>query len=133
MAVNRKGIFAVALRELERVTKSRSLMLMTVVVPIVLFLLFAWIYENGLVRDIPVAICDLDRSTMSRTVTSMVEGAAALRIEAYYSDPVGVRKAMLAGQVQGAVIIPRNFERDIKHGRQTSVVVYKNSANLIIS
>lgn len=132
MRKSEKGILAIGLRELDRIVSSRSLMLLAVVIPLILFLLFAWIYERGIVRDLPVAICDLDRGVLSRTVVNMVEASSSMKIEYMVSDPAELRSLMLAGRVQGAIIIPQNFERDIKHGKRSAVTVYKNSANLIV-
>jgi len=126
------GVFAIAMRELGRITASRSLILLAVVIPLILFILFSWIYDRGIVRELPVAVCDLDRGALSRTVITMVEASSSMRIAWRVTDPEELRDLMLQGKAEGAIIIPRDFERDIKHGRRSAVIVYKNSANLIV-
>lgn len=120
-------------KEAKRIVDTRSLMLITVVVPPILFFLFAYIYQSSLVRQIPIAVIDQDNSVISRTVISSFGASPSFAIKTYYTSLVEAKEGMISGEVDGIVFIPKNFERDMKKGRQVHPVVFANGINVIKS
>lgn len=120
-------------KEAKRIVDTRSLMLITVVVPPILFFLFAYLYQSALVRQIPIAIIDNDNSVISRTVISSFGASPSFAINSYYTSLVEAKEGMISGEVDGIIFIPKNFERDIKKGRQVHPVVFANGINVIKS
>ena len=119
-------------REFVRIFERKTLYLLMILLPIVLFTLYGLIYENESVTEIPIAIVDQDNSQLSRTITQFVESSPSLRIEKYLNSVDEVESAIKKGKIQGAFYIPRDLEKDVKHGKSSSVIIYKNTANLII-
>jgi ABC-2 type transport system permease protein len=120
-------------KEAKRIVDTRSLMLITVVVPPILFFLFAYLYQSALVRQIPIAIIDNDNSVISRTVISSFGASPSFAIKSYYSSIEEAKEGMISGEIDGIVFIPKNFERDMKKGRQVNPVVFANGINVIKS
>ena len=119
-------------REFRRITERKTLYLLSIGLPIVLFLLLAVIYRNGVVRNIPVAICDEDHSELSRLVVRSVEGTSSMSVVQYAQSMDEIREGMLTGTIEAGFYIPRRFEADVKGGGYSTVVVVKNTFNLII-
>ncbi|MBK7869090.1 MAG: ABC transporter permease [Ignavibacteriales bacterium] len=121
------------IKESKRIVDTRSLMFITVVVPPILFFLFAFLYQSALVRQIPISIIDQDNSAISRTVISSFGASPSFTIKNYYTSLEEAKEGMLSGEVDGIVFIPKNFERDMKKGRQVHPVVFANGINVIKS
>jgi ABC-2 type transport system permease protein len=121
------------IKEAKRIVDTRSLMLITVVVPPILFFLFAYLYQSALVRQIPISIIDQDNSVISRTIISSFGASPSFTIKTYYTSVEEAKEGMISGEVDGVVFIPKNFERDIKKGRQVHPIVFANGINVIKS
>lgn len=52
--------------ELKNIFKDEGALIFMVVVPLAYPLLYSWIYNNEVVRDVPVAIVDMSHSSKSR-------------------------------------------------------------------
>lgn len=103
-----------------------------IILPIVLFTLYGLIYKSESVTEIPIAIVDNDNSQLSRTITRFIESSSSLRIEKYFNSIDEVKSAMRKGVIHGAFYIPYNLEKDVKSGKCSSVIIYKNTSNLVI-
>ena len=107
------------IKEAKRIVDTRSLMLITVVVPPILFFLFAYIYQSALVRQIPISIIDHDNSVISRTAITSFGASPSFTIKTYYASLEEAKAGLISGEVDGIVFIPKNFERDIKKGGES--------------
>jgi len=61
------SIKKIVIREFKRIRERKTLFLLEIIFPLVLFFLFSEIYKEEVIRDLPVAIYDADNSSLSRT------------------------------------------------------------------
>lgn len=119
-------------REFKRIGERKTLYLLIIILPVIVSFLYAYIYKNEIVRDLPVAIYDEDHSSLSRTVTEFVESSSSMRIIGYVNSIEELKKGIQSGKYQGGFYMPRNMENDIKSGKNSTIAVFKNTSNLII-
>jgi ABC-2 type transport system permease protein len=125
------AIFNVAKREIERIASSKIYIFLLFILPLTLFVFIAYIYQTGLVRDIPVAVCNSDNGELSRTFTNMIESTGSMKIIKYVASEADLKTEFLNGNIYAAFYIPNGFENDIKSGKGSSIVVYNNTTNII--
>lgn len=125
------AIINVAKREIERIASSKIYIFLLFILPVTLFVFLAYIFMTGVVRDIPVAVCNADNGELSRTFTNMIESTGSMKIVKYVESEAELKKEFLNGNINAGFYIPGGFETDIKSGRGSSVVVYNNTTNLI--
>jgi ABC-2 type transport system permease protein len=75
------------------------------------------VFASEVVRDLPVAMLDLDRSAPSRIATRWLEATRSARLVTHVEDLAAARSAILERQVYGVMVVPRHFERDLLRGR----------------
>ncbi len=126
-----KQAINVARREFRRIASSKFYLFMLFILPVSLFSFFAYVYKTGVLREIPVAVCNYDNSELSRTYINFIESTGSMRILKYVQSEADVRKEFLDGRIYAAFVIPVNFEKDTKSGKSPSVIVYNNTTNLI--
>ena len=125
------AIINVAKRELERIASSKIYIFLLFILPVTLFVFLAYIFLEGVVRDIPVAVCNADNGELSRTFTNMIESTGSMKIVKYVESETVLKEEFLNGSIYAGFYIPGGFEADIKSGKGSSVVVYNNTTNLI--
>ncbi len=132
LTIYSKAIRNVMKREFIRIAERKTLYSLMIILPMILFLLFALIYKNRSIENLPVAIFDEDNSALSRLVIQSVESTKSMKIDRYVHSIDEIRESMLSGKIQAGFYIPRDFSSEIKSGKSTRMVVYKNTNNLII-
>ncbi len=131
MFINSK-ISRIAKREFKRILERKTLYILIIILPIFIYLLIGSIYKNEIMRELPMAVIDYDHSQLSRTAIQMFESSGSIAIKEYLVSPDEIKSEFRKGKIQGALVIPYNFEKDTKSGKQTIITVYKNSSNVIV-
>jgi ABC-2 type transport system permease protein len=93
-------------------------------------LLLVGVFAAEVVRDLPVAVLDLDRSATSRTATRWLETTRGARLAGHVEDLGAARSAVLERQVYGVLVVPRHFERDLLRGRSPHATFLYNEEYL---
>jgi len=119
-------------REFKRILERKTLYLLIIILPVFISLLYVFIYKNELVRDLPMAIVDQDHSSISRLVTEYVEASGSMKVAGYVNSVEELKDGIQSGIYQGGFLFPRDMENDIKKGKYSSVIIYKNTSNLIV-
>ena len=119
-------------REFHRIIERKTLYLLMIVLPLFVSLLYVFIYKNEVIHDLPVAILDEDHTSLSRTLTEFVEATGSMKIAGYVNSIAELKDGIQSGIYHGGFYFPRNMENDVKSGKNSTVVIYKNTSNLII-
>jgi ABC-2 type transport system permease protein len=133
MEAHTSATLRVMKREWQRIGERKTLYLLSIILPILLFTFFGTIYYNGVLRDIPVAVFDADNSEMSRLIIRAVESTSAFRIVEYSHSIDEIREGFQRGRIQGAFYIPEDLERNLERGKSSTVTIFNNATNLVIS
>ena len=111
-------------KEMQQVIKDEGVLIFFVVVPLVYPLLYSWIYNNEVVREVPVCVVDHSHSQLSRQFIRMCNASPDVEIK-YYAQDLDEAKSLVSRQlVKGIYLIPPSFEGDTYGLRQGTVSVY---------
>lgn len=70
--------------EMKNIFKDEGVLIFLVLVPILYPLLYSWIYNNEVVRDVPVAVVDLSHTKTSREFIQKFDAAPDVKV-AYFA------------------------------------------------
>ncbi len=107
--------------------------LLLVVLPTAAFLLLWVIFSAGTVRELPVAVIDLDDTSMSRQLVRMVDSSPSMAVTERGLSGIDGEHLLLSGEVYAVLLIPRDLERDLLRGSRAVVTLYRNSQLLLPS
>ena len=88
-------------------------------------------YENDIVRKMPVAIVDLDKSDLSSTVVTMLNNTESLKVMQYPSMEEA-KKAVYLRDVFGIIYIPDEFYKQVAKGESPTVSVFADGSYFIL-
>lgn len=126
-----KPFLRIAKREIALLFNSKSTFIFAVVLPFVSILFFNTFLSEGVARDLPVALVDLDHSAVSRNVISQLDAAPEIKIGFFPINQEKGEELVRLGKVYGVITIPQNFEADLKSGKQVHIINQYNS-NLLL-
>lgn len=117
--------------ELRMVFRDPGMAIFFLLVPIGYPLLYAFIYDEEVVREVPVAVVDGSGTALSREYLRRVDATAEVRIVGHCADLQEARDLVRRRQAYGIVEIPRDFSRAVARGQQTSVSIYVDMSGLL--
>ncbi|MDL2243594.1 ABC transporter permease [Bacteroidales bacterium OttesenSCG-928-J19] len=127
----KKGIWAVANREVRRLVKGKIYWFCMLIAPLISVGFFVSLMHEGLPTDLPIAVVDLDNSSNSRSLARQLNAFEGTEIIMQSPNFQEARQAMQAGDIYGIFLIPADFARDAASGKQPKLTFYTNNSFLI--
>lgn len=111
-------------KEMTQVVKDEGVLIFFIFVPLVYPLLYSWIYNNEVVREVPVCVVDQSHSHLSREFIRMCDASPDVHVK-YYAQDLDEAKSLVSRQlVKGVYFIPRSFAEDVYGLKRGVVSVY---------
>lgn len=107
------------------------LSLVTWLPPLLFGLIYA-IFSQGMARNLPVGVVDLDQSKLSRTLIRTYDASPTIAITGNYPSTLAGTKAMRGGDIYGLLIISADTQKNAALGRPPAVEAFYNSQFLLI-
>src|SRR5213080_377422 len=114
-----KRILAQVRKELTQLWRDRLTLALALVLPVVLLLLLSKATSLS-VKDIPVVVQDLDKTPMSRRYLETVSASLSFNLSALATN-MSPERVLAQNQARAALIIPPQFERDLRRGQNVEV------------
>lgn len=111
-------------REFQLIFKDVGIMVLVFAVPLIYPMLYSFIYYPEVVRDLPIAVVDLSRSSVSRAYIRDLDATPDVKVTTSNISMAEAINMFKNRQIRGIVQIPETFSSDIALGRQTTVSVY---------
>lgn len=92
---------------------------------------YAYIYSNEIVREVPVAVVDHANTPFSREFIRNWEAAPAVKIAARCGDMEEARHLMYKKEIYGIMEIPADFSKEFIRGEQSHAVLYCDMGALL--
>jgi len=124
-------LLSVIKREINRLSKNWILLFITLIAPITAYLIIMWMFSDGVIRDVPISVVDLDNSSLSRNIIRQVNVTPATKVQ-YNSASLNDAKSLVEkGKIDAVIVIPEGSEKKILLGNSTSIAVYINNSNVV--
>ncbi len=118
-------------REVELLRKHKRFMWSMLLLPIVSFMFLIALFGRGELHDMALAVVDLDKSSISRRFTRMIDATAGIRVEYQAQSVTQAEELMLSGEVGAIVVIPQNMQNDIYSSQVTEPKILINSSRIL--
>ena len=118
--------------ELTSIKNSWYKLFLISVLPLVSFMLIIGIFSSGVVRDMPIAVVDNDRSELSRMILTNLEASPTIKIAFMQNSVKDATDLVKSSQAYGVVIIPTNFSKDTLLQKQPHVTAMLNTQYILI-
>ncbi|AZI40766.1 ABC transporter permease [Epilithonimonas vandammei] len=126
-----KTISQIIIREWKRIFSIPNFYVVLLVIPPLSFFFYGLIYQKQFAKELPMAVWDEDQSSVSRTLTDMMEQNDNIHFTHTAFSNAEIEKLMKEGRIFGAVHFPKNMESDAKKNHQSNITLYTNGAYLV--
>ena len=126
------GLFAVFRHELRRIFGDRSVFSVMVLGSAFYALFYPQPYLNEALRNVPIAVVDRDGTQASRDFARRIDATPDVAVAQVLPDLASAEREVYARKVDGILVIPQYFERELLHGRPSPVALYADASYFLI-
>ncbi|MGB7916391.1 MAG: ABC transporter permease [Rhodomicrobium sp.] len=126
------GIGGAMFAEFRRVLGDQGVFGMIVLAPVIYGLFYPQPYLGQLLRDIPVAVVDQDRTELSRALVEAANADEALKVTIAADTLADAQAALARREVFAIIGIPKHTEREILKGNKARLAAYVDSAYFLL-
>lgn len=123
--------FYVWKEELKNVFRDSGVMIFFFLVPLAYPLIYAFIYNNEVVREARLVVVDDSNTTYSREFIRNVDASPDVDIVAYCTDMNEAKRMLDEKKAYGIMQIPANFSKDLHLGLQATVSLFSDMSCLL--
>jgi ABC-2 type transport system permease protein len=127
-----KGLFDVLRSEFGRIFTVRPAFAVMVIGAVFYALLYPQPYLNEALRNVPIAVVDRDGTQASRDFARRVDATSDVAVTMVLPDLASAEREVHARKVDGILVIPQYFERELLHGRSSPVALYADASYFLI-
>lgn len=118
-------------KELKSCLRDSGVLIFFILVPLAYPLLYAFIYNNEVLREVPVAVVDDSRTTASRRYVRLVDASPDVHVTTWCANMEEARNLVKHRDVYGIIYLPRDFSRTLVRGEQAYVSVFCDMSGLL--
>ena len=126
------GIGGAMAAEFRRVLEDRNALGLIVLGPILYGLLYPQPYLGQVLRGIPIAVVDQDRTELSRNLIRTLNADEAIKVTVRSDTLSDAHSALARREVFGIVGIPEGTEREVLKGNKARLPAYVDSAYFLL-
>lgn len=124
----RPRVRALVVKEFNQIRRDRRLAISLVLPPVLQLTLFGFAL-SATVSNLRLGVVDDSRTPESRELIASLTESKSFRLGGYYFSPNELGDAISRGQLEGGLVIPYQFARDVQRGRPTTVQFLLNAIN----
>ena len=110
--------------ELKQMLHDEGIIIFFILVPLLYPLLYSWIYNNEVVREVPVVVVDDCHTALSRQFAHRCDASPDVKVLCYAADIDEARSLVSRQLAKGIYVIPSDFETRLNRMEQATVSVY---------
>lgn len=124
-------LFYIWKREFRTTFRDQGVLIFFVLVPLVYPLIYAFIYTNETIREVPAVVVDHSRSSLSREYLRRVDASPEVNIVRRCADMEEAKLMLKERRAYGIIYLPATFSTDIVRGKQTQVSLFCDMSGLL--
>jgi ABC-2 type transport system permease protein len=126
------GLLAVFRGEFRRIFALRPVFSVLIIGSAFYAVFYPQPYLNEALHNVPIAIVDGDGTANSRELARRVDATSDIAVTMVLPDLVSAEREVYARKIFGILVIPKNFERDLLHGRASPIALYADASYFLV-
>jgi ABC-2 type transport system permease protein len=126
------GLLTVFRSELRRIFAVRPAFAVMVIGAAFYAFFYPQPYLNEALRNVPIAVVDRDGTQASRDFARRVDATSDVAVTMVLPDLASAEREVQSRRIDGILVIPQYFERELLHGRSSPFALYADASYFLI-
>ena len=118
--------------EFDLFRKESGAMLIMIIGVVAYSIFYMLPYSTEIIKEAPIGVVDFDGTKMSHEFIRNLNATDSVNVVSRLVSIDEAKHQFYKGNIKGYVIVPRDFQKEIKRGSQAVVSTYADSSYLII-
>lgn len=128
-----RNLFHAWLAALAVVARDKGVLLLLIGAPILYGFFYPWFYADEVLTRVPVAVVDLDRTSLSRQITRFADADPRIEVRRVTGSEREAQEALWRGEIEGYAVIPAGLKRNVARGESAVVSIEANGAYALLN
>lgn len=117
--------------ELRTIVRDQGVLIFFFIVPLGYPLLYTFIYNAEVVREVPIAVVDDSRTAISREYVRHLDASPDVKVISHCANMSEAKSLIRHRDAYGIVRVPRDFSDRLMRGEQVSVSAYADMSGML--
>lgn len=131
MPDKKKPIYTVFQREAERIKQNPAYRFLLFFGPLIGIGLLFFIFRQGAVKELPIAVVDRDNSSLSVKIANALDASSDVTVVLLTPNIFEAKEMLERGLVEAIVLFPLELEKSVFQGVEAPIPVYINGTNVL--
>jgi ABC-2 type transport system permease protein len=118
---------------LQAIGRDAGVWMILALAPVIYGFFYPWPYMDQAVTRVPVAVVDLDHSSLSRQITRFAAANPKIDVRWVTGNEQEAQQALWRGEIEGYAVLPRELKRQVVRGASAVVAVEGNGAYALLN
>ena len=128
MGLKVNQIFILFKKDFKAMIYSKAMIMLLVMGPLTSSILFPIPYRTDMLRKVPIAVVDEDRTPDSEMLARMLDAAEELKVDKSYFEMSAAKQALYDKEIHGIIYIEKDFQKHILRGVPEKVKLYTDAS-----
>lgn len=124
-------IFIISYKEFKHVFTDAGVIIFMIALPLGYPMLYAYIYNNELVHEVPMVVVDQSSTSMSREFSRKIDGSSEVNVVSYCAEMGEAKELLKNHKAYGILLIPKDFSKKVARGEQSTVSLYSDMSSML--
>ncbi len=130
---SQQGLLGAWLQALATVVRDKGVLLLLVGAPVLYGFFYPWFYADEVLTRVPVAVVDLDHTSLSRQITRFADADPRIEVHLVTGSEREAQEALWLGEIEGYAVIPAGLKRSVVRGENALVSIEANGAYALLN
>ncbi|MDH4416283.1 MAG: ABC transporter permease [Acidovorax sp.] len=121
------------LQTLAIVVRDKGVLLLLIGAPVLYGFFYPWFYADEVLTRVPVAVVDMDRTSLSRQITRFADADPRIEVRLVTGSEHEAQQALWRGEIEGYAVIPPHLKRSVVRGENAVVSIEANGAYALLN
>ena len=118
---------------LAAIVRDKGVLLLLIGAPVLYGFFYPWFYADEVLTRVPVAVVDMDRTSLSRQITRFADADPRIEVRMVTASEREAQEALWRGEIEGYALIPANLKRSVVRGENAVVSIEANGAYALLN
>lgn len=125
------NIVKVFLYEYKKIFKDYGALLILIFAPIFYSFFYPLPYEKEVIKKVPVAVVDYDKTDLSRKIIRMLDATEFISVSTKYPSLNDAKNAFYNREINGIIYIPIDFYKNVVRGVSPKVTLFSDGSYML--
>ncbi len=125
------NIFRVFFYEYKKIFRDAGAILILLLAPIFYSLFYPYPYSNEVIKKVPVAVIDEDKSDLSKKIIRFLNSTEYISTTTEYPSISSAKEAFFDRKIFGIIYIPNSFYKDVVKGFSPKITLFADGSYML--